>query len=99
MVARRKEREDVDVPKDAAAFPIEPGAQRFVGKIRVEDLCCAIVDVVVLVVIVGLGIPEGTMPPPVFVGEFIALGLFFVFWVLQTVQNWNSVDPRFAPTA
>ena len=58
-----------------------------------------VVDLIVLLVLIAIGVPEGTMPPPVFVGEFILLGLFFVFWVLQTVQNWNSPDPKLASDA
>lgn len=54
-----------------------------------------VIDLIVLLVISISGAPGGDAPP-VFVGEFIALGLFFVFWILQTVQNWNSVDPKFA---
>ncbi len=31
--------------------------------------------------------------PVVFVGESIALALFGVFWVVQTVEFWNEADP------
>jgi len=36
--------------------------------------------------------PGGTQTPTV-VGEAIALALFGVFWVVQTVELWNDADP------
>jgi hypothetical protein len=30
----------------------------------------------------------------VLIGESIELGLFVVFWVLQSIRDWNEPDPR-----
>jgi hypothetical protein len=54
-----------------------------------------LVDSGVIVVLVATKRDIGAIPPPVFVGEFIALALFVIFWLLQTVQKWDAVDPRF----
>ena len=35
-----------------------------------------------------------TPVPWVFLGEGVALVLFAVFWLLQTVELWNEPDPR-----
>ncbi len=40
----------------------------------------------------GVGVDLGGFPI-VFVGEAAALTLFLVFWVVQTVELWNEVDP------
>jgi hypothetical protein len=36
--------------------------------------------------------PDATMPgwPPVFTCEVVALLLFLVFWVVQSIQRWND---------
>jgi len=39
----------------------------------------------------GTGDPGGV--PWVFVGESVALALFAVFWIVQTAELWNDVDP------
>lgn len=31
--------------------------------------------------------------PVVFIGEAVALALFLVFWVVQTIELWNEADP------
>lgn len=54
-----------------------------------------LVDSGVIVVLVVTKGDIGAVLPPVFVGEFIALALFVIFWLLQTVQKWDAVDPRF----
>lgn len=51
------------------------------------------VDIVVLVAVVAAGGASGTTPPPVLVGEAIALLLFAVFWVVQSVEKWDDPDP------
>jgi hypothetical protein len=33
--------------------------------------------------------------PPVLVCEFIALGLFGAFWILQTIEKWDVRDPAY----
>lgn len=45
-----------------------------------------------LVVALVAGLDGGAFPV-VFVGESLALALFAVFWVVQTVELWNDADP------
>ncbi|HWT34502.1 MAG TPA: hypothetical protein VN107_12095 [Microbacterium sp.] len=33
------------------------------------------------------------------IGEVVALALFLVFWLVQTVERWNEVDPGILPSA
>jgi hypothetical protein len=54
-------------------------------------------NLVVMVIVVRTGVGLGATPPPVFIGECMALALFLAFWVLQTIQKWNETDPSFAP--
>ena len=63
----------------------------------------AAVAVGILFALAGLGATlvaaalgaDTTVPVPwVFLGEAVALGLFAVFWVLQTVELWDEPDPR-----
>jgi hypothetical protein len=46
----------------------------------------------VAALLVGGEIPDSAIPP-VFVCEFVALGLFLVFWVLQSMQKWHDPNP------
>jgi hypothetical protein len=41
----------------------------------------------------GADLDAPTGPPLVLIGEAIALAVFGVFWLAQTAQNWNDVDP------
>jgi hypothetical protein len=52
-----------------------------------------VIDMIVLVVLVARGEIPDAPPPPVFACEFIALGLFAAFWILQSVQKWRDPDP------
>lgn len=52
-----------------------------------------LVDIAVLTVAV-LALPRETAPPPVLIGEVIALLLFLVFWALQSYQTWVDGDRR-----
>jgi hypothetical protein len=52
-----------------------------------------VVDIVTVTVLVFLGGFPDAVIPPVFVCEFIALGLFLVFWVLQSGQKWRDPNP------
>lgn len=63
----------------------------------------AAVAIGILLALAGLGITlaaaagGGDVVRPVpwlFVGEAVALALFAVFWLLQTVELWNEPDPR-----
>ena len=63
----------------------------------------AAVAIGILIALVGLaatlvraiGGVDVTRPVPwVFLGESLALVLFAVFWLLQTVELWNEPDPR-----
>lgn len=54
-----------------------------------------VLDLLVLVGIVVFGVEAaGAAVPPVFLAEAIAVALFAVFWIVQTVQTWPDVDPR-----
>ncbi|WP_243074134.1 hypothetical protein [Microbacterium sp. SS28] len=52
-----------------------------------------VLDIIVLTaIVVGGGIPDAAVPP-IFVCEFIALGLFLAFWLLQSMQKWHDPNP------
>ena len=60
-------------------------------RLRVAYIAIAVVmlaDLAALAVLALRGSEYGVL-----VGEVIALTLFLVFWVLQSVQNWNEPDP------
>ncbi len=84
----------------AVANAIEPADHptwRFPAALRVAYWVIAValvVDLLGLIVVVGSGLAVEVTPSPLFVGEAIALGLFVVFWVVQSVQKWNEDDPR-----
>lgn len=74
----------------AAVAPDGPGAPRALRR--------AYIGIAVLLGVVVLGMPlYGPMHVGpvygVFVGEALALVLFAVFWILQSVQYWRSDDP------
>jgi hypothetical protein len=50
-----------------------------------------VVDLVLTVAAVATGLDAGV--PVVLIGEALALALFAVFWVLQSLQRWNDPDP------
>jgi hypothetical protein len=52
-----------------------------------------VIDLAVTVVAVLTGHADDMAPPPLFVGEAIALALFVAFWVLQSAERWNDPDP------
>jgi hypothetical protein len=52
----------------------------------------AAIAVLILADLIGLAITRTTL-----VGEAIALALFSVFWLAQTIQRWNEVDPGILP--
>lgn len=54
------------------------------------------VDVAILIIVITSGVDVGTLPPPVFVGEFIALTLFVIFWVVQSLERWEQPNPALA---
>ena len=41
----------------------------------------------------GADLDAPTGPPLVLIGEAIALAVFGIFWLAQTAQNWDEVDP------
>ncbi|MFN3949896.1 hypothetical protein [Microbacterium sp.] len=53
-----------------------------------------IVATLVLLVVGVIAGAEQRGVPVVLIGEVVALALFAVFWVVQTVELWNEVDPR-----
>ncbi|WP_382306530.1 hypothetical protein [Herbiconiux sp. UC225_62] len=82
----------------ANAFePADHPTRRFPRALRVAYWVVAIalvVDLLALIVVVGSGLALEVTPSPLFLGEAVALTLFVVFWVLQSVQKWNEDDPR-----
>jgi hypothetical protein len=58
-----------------------------------------VVDLVLTVAAVAAGLDGGDAAsgrsgaPVVLIGEALALALFAVFWVLQSLQRWNDPDP------
>ncbi|MFH8249093.1 hypothetical protein ACH3VR_01835 [Microbacterium sp. B2969] len=52
-----------------------------------------VLDILVVVVFITRDeVPDAAIPP-IFVCEFIALGLFMVFWLLQSAQKWRDPNP------
>jgi hypothetical protein len=51
------------------------------------------VAVVSVLRLVGVDLVDATGAPLILIGEAIALALFGMFWVAQTVQNWDEVNP------
>lgn len=43
--------------------------------------------------LVGVDLVDQAGAPLILIGEAIALALFAMFWVAQTVQNWDDVNP------
>jgi hypothetical protein len=76
-------------PPSARGVPAAPWLRRSYGVVAVA----LVVDLAVTVVAVLTGHADDTAPPPVFVGEAVALALFVVFWVLQSAERWNDPDP------
>ncbi|MCR2791919.1 hypothetical protein NQ156_02455 [Microbacterium sp. zg.Y625] len=54
------------------------------------------VDLTVVISVVAIMGDAAMRTPLVFVGEVVALVLFGLYWVLQTVGTWSSADPRLA---
>ncbi len=54
------------------------------------------IDLIVVIALVAIMGDDAMRTPIVFVGEVIALGLFGLYWVLQSAGTWNSPDPRLA---
>ena len=52
------------------------------------------IDIVVLVAVVSSG--GSGVVPPVLLCEAVALLLFAVFWVVQSIEKWNDSDPAVA---
>jgi len=54
---------------------------------------------VIVIGFTGLTIPEPWGIGPVFFGEAVALVLFAIFWIVQTIETWNDPDPAFRANA
>lgn len=59
---------------------------------RVWRVVYAVIAVLIVVDLVSLAFARSWL-----VGEAIALALFLVFWLAQTVERWNEVDPGILP--
>jgi hypothetical protein len=55
-------------------------------------------DLIVMIIVFATGHANDTSPPPLFVGEFVALTLFVAFWIVQSIQKWNDINPRAVAT-
>ncbi|HMH58731.1 MAG TPA: hypothetical protein VK537_06085 [Galbitalea sp.] len=53
-------------------------------------------DLIVMVIVFATGHEGDTSPPPLFMGEFVALTLFVAFWIVQSIQKWNETNPNAA---
>jgi FtsH-binding integral membrane protein len=76
-------------PPSRPGVPAAPWLRRSYGVLAVA----LVIDLAVTVVAVLTGHADDMSPPPLFVGEAVALALFVVFWVLQSVQRWDDPDP------
>ncbi|KSU53069.1 hypothetical protein [Microbacterium enclense] len=77
-----------------AAWRPHPGGRRR-GALRMAYGAVA-VGIILTLVLLAVGIVTGAGRggfPVVLVGESVALALFGVFWVVQTVELWNEPDP------
>jgi hypothetical protein len=81
-------------PRSQPGVPTAPWLRRSYGIVAVA----LVVDLAVTVVAVLTGHADDTAPPPVFVGEAVALALFVVFWVLQSTERWSDPDPAIIAT-
>ena len=52
------------------------------------------VNVAVTIALIIAGLDVSPWPPVGFIGELIALALFFVFWILQSSRVWDEDDPE-----
>jgi hypothetical protein len=76
-------------PPSGPGVPAAPWLRRSYGILAVA----LVIDLAVTVVAVLTGHADDGVPPPLFVGEAVALALFVVFWVLQSVERWDDPDP------
>jgi hypothetical protein len=54
----------------------------------------AFLAVVVVLRATGVDLLDATGAPLIFLGEAVALVLFALFWLVQTIELWNDADPR-----
>jgi len=69
--------------------PRRPPRRFRIAYIAIAVAICA--DLVFIGLLDGLQLSV----PPVLVCEFIALGLFAAFWILQTIEKWDVRDPGY----
>ncbi|OZD38589.1 hypothetical protein CH252_32145 [Rhodococcus sp. 06-1477-1B] len=77
----------------AAWRPRRSGRLRQGVRLAYAAVAIAIVLTLVLLVVGLVSGAERTGFPVVLVGESVALALFAVFWLVQTVELWNEADP------
>lgn len=67
------------------------GRHRRLLRVLYAVIAAGIVGVLLVLAVLVFRPDAGT--PAVFVGESIALSLFAIFWVVQTVELWGETDP------
>ncbi|TDN91939.1 hypothetical protein [Microbacterium sp. BK668] len=81
-----------------AGDPLWVQPSRALAVANIAIAAALVADIVVIVALVAGGeIPDAEIPP-VFVCEFVALGLFALFWILQSAQKWRDPDPSLVGT-
>ncbi|MEX0151049.1 hypothetical protein [Microbacterium sp. LMI1-1-1.1] len=85
----------------AARRPPSPGRRprgvRVAYAVVAGGILLTLVLLLVALVLEGTAVVDLRGFPVVLVGEAAALLLFLVFWVVQTVELWDDVDPRLGP--
>ncbi|MBD7956219.1 hypothetical protein H9651_01030 [Microbacterium sp. Sa4CUA7] len=71
----------------------EPAPSRAVRRAYAVIAGLLTLDLIALTAFVAVGGPAATTFPVVFGCELVALALFCLYWVLQTVNTWNQADP------
>ncbi|MCS5713475.1 hypothetical protein NVV95_02785 [Herbiconiux sp. CPCC 205716] len=85
-------------PSRSGALPAQPTAHRrpparWLRRSYGVLAAALVLDLALTVAAVLTGHADDTAPPPVLMGESIALALFVVFWVLQSAERWDDPDP------
>ena len=69
------------------------------GRVAYWVVAIAMIGDIIVSVAARFGNVGGSSPPPLLVGELIALLLFVVFWVVQSSETWDDTDPAIRPVS